>query len=189
MVDISSLKDSSKSWVVLTISMFTILGSGLFMAISYYVLDRVQTAFQTISCLVPENVYFSTCQEWLALSIYPLLNLKYVLIFGTYMYIFGIVFGLFYLGFKTRQHPILLPIHIVASVGFTYMAIEIGNIYRTLISNDLVVTILSPFVIYNKIMLYFPQFIFFVFFISGIIGFMGLFKNKGNYTEGTEDLQ
>ena len=78
--------------------------------------------------------------------------------------------------------------HVVASIIIGYFAIEIANIYRLLISNPFLYDMMIPFAIYNKIMLYFPQFIFLVIFTSGIIGFMGVFKGSGQFKQGNEDL-
>lgn len=166
---------------------FLIFISGFFMSIAFFILATIETAFRTVDCLIPDNVYFTTCQEWFALSIYPALELREIFIWATYFYIFGIVFGLFYLGFKTRKHPSLFVVHVILSIIFAYLAIEIGNIYRTLLENPLMHDILTPFAVYNKIMLYFPQFIFFVIFISGLIGLVGL--TKGRFNEGVEEIK
>lgn len=169
------------------IATFLIFLSGLFMAISYYILLTLEAAFIKVNCLIPENVYVSNCQEWFALSIYPALQLRYILIWFSYFYIFGIVIGLFYLGFKTKKHPSLFAVHIILSIIFGYLAIEIANVYRTLLQNPFIYEVLVPFPIYNRIMLYFPQFMFFIIFISGLIGFMALIKGKFN--EGIDEIK
>lgn len=168
-----------------TLAVFAIFLSGLFMALSYYVLTAIEAALTSVNCLIPNNLYFSTCQEWFALSIYPALELRYILLFASYFYIFGIVIGLFYIGFKTRKHPSLFVVHMILSIIFGYLALEISNVYRILLQNPLMYEVLTPFVIYNKIMIYFPQFIFFVIFVSGIIGLMGI--AKGKFKEGVEE--
>ena len=177
---------TKKQVVYNAIAAFTIFLSGLFMAITYYVLSLIEAAFRQVNCLIPDNTYVSTCQEWFAISIYPALNLRFILIWASYFYIFGIVVGLFWLGFKTKKHPVLFVVHMILSIIFGYIAIEIANIYRVLLQNELLYEILTPFVIYNKIMLYFPQFLFFIIFISGIIGMMGIVK--GRFKEGIEEL-
>ncbi len=178
---------TKKQIIYNAVALFCIFLSGLFMAISYYVLAAIEAAFLAVDCLIPNNLYVSTCQEWFAISIYPALELRSILLFASYFYIFGIVFGLFYLGFKTRKHPSLFVVHMISSIIFGYMAIEIANVYRSLLQNPLMFEILTPFVIYNKIMLYFPQFMFFVIFLSGIIGLMGIVKGKFN--EGVDEIK
>lgn len=170
-----------------TVAVFGIFLSGIFMSISYYILAAIEAAFLKVNCLIPNNVYFDNCQEWFALSIYPALELRYILIFANYFYIFGIVIGLFYIGFKTKKHPSLFVVHMFLSIVFGYLAIEISNVYRTLLQNPLMYEILTPFPIYNKVMIYFPQFIFFIVFLSGIIGLMGIFKGKFN--EGIDEIK
>ena len=167
---------------------FMVFISGIVFSISYYIMARIHLAFLTVDCLIPQNVFVTTCQEWFNMALYPILNLRSVLIYANYFAIFGMVFGLFYMGFRTKKHPILLVVHILMSVILGYLSIEIANIYRTILQNPQMYEILIPFVIYNKIMLYFPQFVFFVVFISGLIGFFGLYKSLGQYNEGTEDL-
>ena len=144
--------------------MFIIFISGIILSITYFVMAQVQIAFESVDCVIPQNTLVSTCQEWFNLALFPVLNLKEVLIFANYFAIFGLVFGLFYMGFRTKKHPVLLIVHIFTSLIVGYLSIEIANIYRVIIDNPNMYEILVPFVIYNKIMLYFPQFIFFVCF-------------------------
>lgn len=183
-----NLSERGKEFIINISVMFIIFISGIIFAISYFVIDKIHTAFLSVDCLIPSNALFSTCQEWFSMALFPILELKSVLIFANYFAIFGLVFGLFFLGFKTKKHPVLLIVHIVSSIIIGYLSIEIGNIYRTLLQNPQMYEILTPLVIYNKIMLYFPQFIFFVVFLSGLIGFFGIFKSVGQYNQGNEDL-
>jgi hypothetical protein len=168
--------------------MFMIFISGIIFSISYFVMNKIHVAFLSVDCLIPQNTLVTTCQEWFALALFPILQLKELLIFANYFAIFGMVFGLFFMGFRTKKHPALLVVHIITSIIVGYLSIHIGNIYRVLLQNPAMYEILTPFVIYNKIMLYFPQFIFFVIFLSGIIGFFGIFKSVGQFNEGAEDL-
>ena len=168
--------------------MIWIFISGLIFAISFFVLDQIHTAFLAVDCLIPNNLYFSTCQEWFAMTLYPWLNLRHLFVFINYFAIFGIVIGLFYMGFRTKKHPVLLVVHIVTSIILGYISIEIANIYRLILANPAMYDMLTEFAIYNKIMLYFPQFMFFIIFLSGIIGFFGIFKSVNQFNEGVQDL-
>lgn len=180
--------ERGKEFMVNISVMFIIAVSGFLMALTYFIMDTIETAFKEVDCLIPQNVLFTTCQEWFEMALYPVLQLKTLFIFANYFFIFGLIFALFYMGFRTKKHPALLIVHIVSSIIIGYLAIEIGNIYRTLISNPIMYDMMIPFVIYNKIMLYLPQFMFFVIFLSGIIGFMGIFKSAGQFKQGNEDL-
>ena len=177
-----------KEFITNIIVVFVLFVSGLAMAITYYIMNAIQDAFLSVDCLIPQNSLVDTCQEWFALALYPVLNLKSVLIYGNYFLIFGIVFCLFFMGFRTKKHPVLLIVHIISSIIIGYLSIEIANIYRTLLQNEVIFDMLIPFPIYNKIMLYYPQFMFFVIFLSGLMGFMGVFKNVGQFKQGNEDL-
>ena len=180
--------ERGKEFMVNIAVMFLIAVSGFLMAISYYIMSTLETAFRSVDCLIPQNIYFTTCQEWFNMALYPVLELKSLFVFASYFFIFGVVFGLFFMGFRTKKHPALLVVHIISSIIIGYLAIEIGNIYRLLISNTFMYDIMVPFVIYNKIMLFLPQFMFFIIFVSGIIGLMGLFKSAGQFKQGNEDL-
>lgn len=180
--------ERGKEFIVNITVFFWIFISGIIFAITYFIVSKIQAAFLSVDCLIPQNTLVSTCQEWFNLALFPILNLKYILIYANYFAIFGLVFGLFYMGFRTKKHPVLLLVHIITSVVLGYLAIHIGNIYRTLLQNPSMYEILLPFAIYNKIMLYFPQFVFFVAFLSGLIGFYGVFKSAGQFNEGVEDL-
>lgn len=180
--------ERGKEFMVNIAVMLLVSVSGLLMGITYFLMQTLLTAFQGVDCLIPQNIYFTTCQEWFDMVLYPVLELKSLLIFANYFFIFGIVFGLFFYGFRTKKHPALLIVHIVSSIIIGYFAIEIANIYRLLISNEIIYNMMIPFAIYNKIMLYLPQFMFFVIFVSGIIGFMGVFKGTGQFKQGNEDL-
>lgn len=166
--------------------MMLIFISGLLMSISYWVLGKLQTAFEGVNCLIVNNVYFDTCQEWFMLSIYPALQLKTLLIWFSYFYIFGLIFGLFYIGWKVRKHPSLMSVHVVLSIVVAYLSIEIANVYRTLLQNEFLYNVFQPFVIYNKIMLYLPTFMFTAIFLSGLLGFFGFWKDKS--TEGNDEM-
>jgi len=180
--------ERGKEFMVNIAVMFLITISGLLMALTYFIMETIETSFKSVDCLIPQNIYFTTCQEWFDMALYPVLELRSIFVFANYFFIFGIVFGLFFMGFRTKKHPALLVVHILSSIIIGYLAIEIGNIYRLLISNEIIYNMMIPFAIYNKIMLYLPQFMFFVIFLSGIIGFMGVFKSAGQFKQGNEDL-
>ncbi len=186
MVNLSGVINTARGTYRHVVIMFTIFLSGLFMAIAFWVMNSMKTAFEGVSCLINDNLFFETCQEWFAISIYPFLSLSTILIWFSYFYIFGVVIGLFYIGYKMRRHPSLLAVHVIFSIVTTYLAIEIANVYRVLLDNQFIYSILVDFPIYNKIMLYFPAFMFFVVFVSGLIGLLGIWKDKD--LEAGDDL-
>ena len=183
-----NFNEKGKEFMINIFVMIWIFASGIIFAITYFILSTIHTAFLTVDCLIPSNVYFTTCQEWFDMTLYPFFELRYLLVFMNYFAIFGFVFALFFMGFKTKKHPVLLVVHIVTSIIIGYLSIEIANIYRLILQNPIMYSMLTEFGIYNKIMLYFPQFMFFVIFISGLIGFFGIFKSVGQFDQGNEDL-
>ena len=183
-----NFSEKGKEFMTNIYVIFLIFISGIIFAITYFIMNNVHTSLLSVDCLIPQNVFFTTCQEWFAIALYPVLELKSILIYANYFAIFAFVFALFFMGFRTKKHPALFIVHILSSIIIGYLSIEIANIYRTILSNEIMYSMLIPFGIYNKIMLYFPQFVFFVVFLSGVIGFIGVFKSAGQYNQGNEDL-
>lgn len=185
------LSEKGREFMVSLIAMGLMSISGIIMGISYFLLASIQTAFENTTCTFDVvNLYnWTTCQDIFSFAIYPFLNMKEVLIWANYFMIFGIVFGLFYMGFRARKHPVMLVVHIVSSIILGVISIYVGNIYRELLSIDVLYQILVPMGIYNKIMLYFPQFMWFVILISGALGFIGVFKSPNQFNEGAPELQ
>ena len=183
-----NLSERGREFIVSFSAMLIIGISGIVLAIAYYIMATLENAFISVNCALPTNVYWATCQDWFDSVLYPVLTLKFIFIFANYFLIFGIVFGFFFMAFRTKKHPALFIVHIIMTIIIGYLSIEIANIYRRFLEIPIMYDMLIPFAIYNKIMLYFPQFIFITVFISGIIGFMGVFKSAGQFNEGNEDL-
>lgn len=144
----------------LILSFFAIFMSGIFFAISKYVLDIVQTAFLNTNCIIENNVFVSSCQDLWALSIYPALALKGMFVWMNIFFIFAMVIGMLILGYKSGKNPILLGLLVVFITAFTYLGIEMSNIYITLLENPNFYSMMADFTLYNTLMLKFPWFIF-----------------------------
>jgi len=168
------------SVAIILISIFAILISGLFFGITYYVMDSVDTAFQSTNCTIENNVYVDNCQELWALSIYPFLALKNLLIWASFFFIFALALGIIILGYQSGNNPVLLGFLVVIVSVVTYISIEVSNIYRTLIENDLFRSMMTEFTVYNKIMLSFPWFIFIISAFALIMGIVNWQKTKVN---------
>ena len=63
-----------------------------------------------------------------------------------------------------------------------FLSILLSNTYETILTNDFMRVIMSEFVMYNKVMLYLPQFVGLVSLFCGVIAFMGTIKSR-NYEE------
>jgi len=165
---------------VILISIFAILFSGLFFGISYFVMDNVQTAFESTDCVIENNVFVDNCQDLWELSLYPFLELRSLLVWISFFFIFSLVMGMLVLGYQSGRSPVLMGALVLLTVVITYIGIEVANIYRTMIENDLLRSMMVEFTVYNKIMLNFPWFIFVVTLFSFIMGLVNWQRTKVN---------
>lgn len=148
------------SIAVIILSFFSIFLSGIFFGGTYYVLEIVDTAFQNTDCVIKNNVFVESCQDLWALSIYPVLAMKEMLVWMSFFFIFAVVLGMLVLGYKSGKSPALLGLLIVFIIAFTYLGIEISNIYRTLLENVVFYDMMVEFPVYNLVMLKFHWFVF-----------------------------
>lgn len=159
---------------LLSLSIIAIFISGLFFGGIYYVLTTVQTGLESVSCTLPAQTGYATCQEWFTATIYQLFNLKWMIIPASYIFIFVLILGMLIVGYQIGGKPIYMGLYFVAVIVLTYGGILISNVYRTLLENDIVYNIMQPFTIYNKIMLNFPWFV-------GISGLLSIGLSIVNY--------
>ena len=186
MIDgLSNMKQYGSIGIIL-ISIFAIMFSGIFFGITYFIMDTVQTGFEGTDCVIENNLFFETCQEMWAMSLYPVLEMKSILIWVSFFFIFALVFGMLILGYQSGKSPVLMGVLIVLTTIITYISIEVANIYRTMIENDILRDMLVEFTVYNKIMLNFPWFIFIVCLFSFIMGIVNWQRTKVN--SSTEEM-
>ncbi len=159
MFDISDFKQYG-SFVVVIVALIFIVTSGLFFGLLHYTLEVTETAFQSTDCVIENNTLVGSCQDLWELSLYPFLALRSVLVWISILSIFGMALGILLIGYQSGKSPILLGILVLFLIGLTYMAIEVSNIYRTLLENDVFRSMMVDFVVYNKVMLGFPWFVF-----------------------------
>jgi hypothetical protein len=154
--------------------------SGIFFGMTYYFLDITHTNFLSVNCVIENNALVTSCQELWDMSLYPFLNLRYVLVWFSYFFIFGLVIALLILGYHAGKSPVLMGVMVAFIGGITYLGIEISNIYRTMLESDVFSVMMVEFTVYNKIMLYFPWFCFFVGIFSIILSIVNFQKTIVN---------
>lgn len=159
---------------LITLSIIAIFISGLFFGITHFLISSFHTSLQDVDCDLPEETGYLNCQEWFSDTIYKLLNLKYVFVTFSYIFIFVLVLGMLIVGYNIGGNPIYMGIYFLAILLLTYCGILISNIYRDFLMIDIVYEIMQPFTIYNKIMLNFPWFV-------GIIGLISIGLSIVNY--------
>ena len=73
---------------VVILSLIMISVSGLFFGFAYFMMDTTQAAFETSDCVIEGNDIVSSCQELWELSLYPFLEMKSILIWLSFFFIF-----------------------------------------------------------------------------------------------------
>lgn len=178
---IKELSPENKNAIVFSvISLIAIFVSGLFFGFSYYVMDTIQTGFESVDCDLSSTGVYATCQEWFTATIYNLFNLKALIIPFSYFFIFALVGGMLVLGYKNGENPAMIGVIFVLTCILTYVGIEISNVYRTILANDTFYQIMLPFPIYNKIMLNFPWFTAFVGIASLVLSIVNFQRARVN---------
>lgn len=179
MFDLTDISDSN-SILVIAISMLTIFSSGIFFGVTYYVMEATEEGFQENNCTIDNNVYVSNCQELWSLSVYPFLSLRYIIVYASYFFIFGNVFALLVIGYRSGKSPAMAGFLIFILSLYTYAAILLSNSYRTMIEVDLFRELMVPFTVYNRVMFYFPWFIFVVALASMLLAIVNWQRTRVN---------
>jgi hypothetical protein len=188
MVEMADYNYRNKFSIVLIFSsLISIFLSGIFFGFTYYIMSVTHTSLLSLDCSIENNAFVSSCQDLFEKTLYPFLALKDILIWLSYFFIFAIVLGLFIAGYKGGKSAAMLGVFVGSIIGFTYLGIELSNVYRQIIEFPIMETILTPFTVYNFIMLNFPLFIFIVSLISVILAIINFQKAPVNQVT-QEDL-
>lgn len=171
---------------VIIVSILAIFISSLFFGVIYYVMDVTEDALRLTDCTIENNVLVGNCQELFNLSIYPFLALREILIWFSFFFIFALVIGLLIVGYQSGHSPVMMGVLIMVLVVLTYFGIELSNIYQAMLEVDLFRSMMTPFTVYNKIMIHFPLFVFFVSLFSVILGIVNWQKIRVNQSDGSD---
>ncbi len=182
MPDITDMSNKN-SIVVIALSMFMIFMSGILFGITYFALEATEAGFLENDCIISNNVYVETCQELWELSVLPFLALRYILVYASYFFIFGNVFAMLVIGYRSGKSPAMAGFLILVISFFTYASILISNIFRRMLEVDLFREIMLPFTVYNQIMLYYPWFIFIISLSSIMLAIVNWQRTKVNSIE------
>lgn len=172
---------------VIIVSLLAIAISGIFFGITYFFLDTIQTSMEGVSCDIPNNGIWSNCQEMFEMAAYPFLNLKDIFIWASFFFIFVLVIGLLVLGYQSGYKPVYLGFLALMELFITYGSLYVANIYGTLVSNSTINSIMTPFTVYNRIMLNFPRFVFVVSLFSIAFGLVNWQRTRVNTSDGELD--
>jgi len=168
------------SVMLIAMSMLLIFMSGIFFGITYFVFEALEDGFQENDCVIKNNVYVDSCQELWELTVIPFLALRSVLIYASYFFIFGQVFAMLVVGYRSGKSPAMAGFLMMIVAFFTYASILISNIYRKMLEISMFNDIMVPFTVYNKIILYYPWFMFILSLSSVMLAIVNWQRTKVN---------
>jgi len=180
-----TLNEIKNSAIVIIISLALIIVSGLGMGFIYYVMDVTETNFVSVECTISDNVFVDDCQELFDIAIYPFLALRHVIVILHLVFVLMLTAGMLLLGYKSGKAPWTMGLNILLSLGLTYLALPISNMFQTLLANQIIYTMMLEFTFYNKVMLNFPWFVFFVSIVSAILSIVNYQRSSVNTPTGT----
>ena len=160
---------------------------GLIAGILYYDMNILEQTMKTVDFTLPiqnnDTVAYTNIshfQDILQITLYPILGLRSSLTYLTYFLLFGVIIALGLAAYLSSKNPIFFVAHVLFTLIITYFTFIMSNMYMKLLANPFINQLMIPFPIYNKIMMYLPQIIFFTSLIFGIIAFISLVKPTSN---------
>lgn len=182
------------NFILLIIFLVAVLVGGLLAGIVYYQMSLLDTTLQTINFDIPRetnltNAYNITdLQGILGATVYPLLGLRTSLPYLTYFMVFAFIIALAMTAYVSSKNGIFFVVHLLITIVITYFSILLSNTYITLLENSFINQMMIGFTIYNKLMIYLPQVIFFTSLVFGAIAFINLMKPQSNYSGNMQGL-
>lgn len=163
--------------------------SGLFAGLVYYGVNTLKVTLLTVDFALPiednrtaSQLNMTQFQDILELVVYPILDLKDSLPYLTYFMVFGFIISLGLTAYLSSKNPVFFVLHLLFTFVITYFCIIISNTYIGLMSNAFINALMLQFTIYNKLMFYLPQVVFFTSLLFGAISFINLIKPQNNYS-------
>ena len=168
--------------IMLTIFLGVVAAGGIIAGVIYYDMNLLDTTLHTVNFDIPiqeigsANGNLTDFQDVLDITVYPILGLKDSLPYLTYFMVFAFIIALGITAYLTSKTPIFFVVHILFTVLLTYFCIILSNTYIKLMSDSFMNNMMTPFTIYNKLMFYLPQIVFFTSLVFGVIAFINIMK-------------
>jgi len=171
------------NFIMLIIFLVIAMVSGLLAGMIYYDMQTIDSVLHTVNFQIPiennatlTNMSITDFQDILGIVVYPILGLRTALPYLVYFMIFGFIIALGMTAYMSSKNPIFFVLHLLFTFLITYFSIILSNTYVTLLTNPFINQMMVPFTIYNVIMEYLPQILFFTSLLFGIIAFVNLIK-------------
>lgn len=177
--------------ILLIIFLVAITTVGIFAGVIYYDMGLIDDVLHTVDFPIPlENNYTGTIsnltsfQDILSITIYPLLGLKSSLPMLAYFLVFAFIIAMGLSAYLSSKNPIFFILHLLFLFLITYFSLILSNTYIQLMENPFMNQMMVNFTIYNKLMFYLPQIIFFTGLLFGVIAFISLMKPQSSTNPG-----
>lgn len=162
---------------------------GILAGVVYYDMQILEDSLKTVDFAIPIEVNstvtgaynMSHFQDILGVTIYPILGIRSALPYLSYFAIFGLVIALAITAYISTKNPVFFVLHLLFTIVIVYFSFIISNEYITLLTNPFINSLMTDFVIYNKLMIWLPQILFFTSLIFGVIAFSNIMKPQTNY--------
>jgi len=178
------------NFILLIIFLVIAFAGGITAGVVYYEMATFESALHTINFQLPiqnnqtihtQNANITDFQGILNIVAYPILGLKSALPYLTYFMIFAFIIALAVTAYVSSKNPVFFVLHLLFTFLITYFCIILSNSYITLMGNPFMNQLMVNFTIYNKLMFYLPQVVFFTSLLFGAIAFINLIKPQTDY--------
>ena len=176
--------------ILLVVFLIIVSVSGLIAGVIYFDMSIMKTTLETVDFPLPimdnssaSAINMTHFQDILRTVAYPILDLKNALPMLTYFMVFGFIIALGLIAYLSSKTPIFFVLHILFTIVMTYFCILISNMYVGLMSDPFINSLMLPFTIYNKLMFFLPQVLFFTSILFGAISFISVMKPSTNYSQ------
>lgn len=177
--------------IMLVIFLVVISVGGLLAGMVYYSVNTLDSTLHTINFALPiqenstANGNLTDFQDILGLVVYPILELRDALPYLTYFMVFAFIIALGMTAYLSSKNPIFFVLHLLFTVLITYFCIILSNIYKTMMMQPFLNSMMLQFTIYNKLMFYLPQIVFLTSLVFGVISFINIIKPQSPDVGGT----
>jgi len=176
------------NFIFLIIFLVVAFAGGIIAGVLYFQMGALETALHDVNFLIPienqasiTNTSITNFQQILEIVAYPILGLKSALPYLTYFMVFAFIIALAIAAYMSSKNPVFFVVHLLFTLLIVYFCIILSNSYIELMSNVFMNNLMLNFTIYNKLMFYLPQIVFFVSLLFGAIAFINLMKPQTNY--------
>lgn len=160
--------------------------SGVLGGLIYFDMNILEDNLLTVNFDIPRENNISSnitdFQDIMEIVVYPFLELRESIIYLTYFMVFGFIISLGIVAYLSTKNPVFFVVHLLYTLAITYFSFILSNAYINMLTQPFLNSLMTPFVVYNKIMLYLPQVVFFTSLLFGAISFISIIKPQSQFS-------